>query len=62
VTTVKTVKAEPAVIGVATAAAVNLVVLLLLKHELSADEKAAVVTLVTLIAGLFVRSQVTPVP
>lgn len=53
--------AEPAVIGVGVAAAINLLVLLLLKHELGVEERAAIVTVVTLLAGLFVRSKVTPV-
>lgn len=54
-------KTEPAVVGAAVAAIVNLVVLLLLKHELSIEERGAIVTVVTVIAGLFIRSQVTPV-
>lgn len=54
-------RSEPAVIGAALAAVVNLLVLLVFKHELSADEKAAIITVVTLLAGVFVRSQVTPV-
>lgn len=54
-------KAEPAVIGAVVAAAINAVVLVLLKHDLSPDEKAAIVTVVTLLAGVFIRSKVTPV-
>lgn len=53
-------RAEPAIIGAAVAAVVNLIVLLVFKQELGTEEKAAVVTVVTLAAGLFVRSQVTP--
>lgn len=53
-------KTEPAVIGAAVAAIVNLVVLLVLKHELSLEERGAIVTVVTVIAGVYVRSQVTP--
>lgn len=53
-------KAEPAAIGAAVAAIVNVVVLLVLKKELSIEEQTAIVTVVTLVAGLFIRSQVTP--
>jgi hypothetical protein len=55
-------RAEPAAIGAAVAAIINAVVLIVLKQELSLEEQAAIVTVVTLIAGLFIRSQVTPVP
>jgi hypothetical protein len=55
-------RAEPAAIGAAVAAIINVVVLLVLKQELNLEEQAAIVTVVTLIAGLFIRSQVTPVP
>ena len=54
-------KAEPAMVGGIVAAAINLIVLLLLNHELSNDVQTAIVALVTLLAGLFVRSRVTPV-
>lgn len=54
-------KAEPAVIGAAVAALINAIVLIVLKQELSVDERTAIVTVVTIIAGLFVRSKVTPV-
>lgn len=54
-------KAEPAVIGAVVAAVINAVVLIVFKQELDTEEKAAIVTVVTLIAGLFVRSQVSPV-
>jgi hypothetical protein len=54
-------KAEPAVIGAAVAAAINAVVLLLLKHDLDPDARNASVSLVTLIAGVFIRTRVTPV-
>lgn len=53
-------KTEPAAIGAVSAAVVNLVVLLVLKKELSLEEQAAIVSVVTVIAGLFIRSQVTP--
>lgn len=53
-------KTEPAVIGAAAAAILNVVVLLVLKRELSLEEQAAIVTLVTVLAGFFVRSQVSP--
>lgn len=53
-------KTEPAVIGAAVATILNLVVLLVLKKELSVEEQAAIVAVVTLIAGFFVRSQVVP--
>lgn len=54
-------KGEPAVIGAALAALINAVVLLLLKHELEPDVKAAIVVVVTALAGVFVRSRVQPV-
>jgi hypothetical protein len=53
-------KTEPAAIGAAVAAIINVVVLLVLKKELSIEEQTAIVTVVTLVAGLFIRSQVTP--
>jgi hypothetical protein len=53
-------KTEPAVIGAAVAAIINLVVLLVLKQELSIEEQSAIVAVVTIVAGFFVRSQVTP--
>lgn len=53
---------EPAVIGVAVAAVINAIVLIVFKQELDLDVQTAIVSVVTLIAGLFVRSQVTPVP
>lgn len=53
--------AEPAAVGAIVAAALNAVVILVLKHDLSPEEKTAIVTAVTLIAGLFIRSKVTPV-
>jgi hypothetical protein len=52
--------AEPAVIGAAVAAIINLAVLLWLGEELTAEQQGAIITVVTVIAGLFVRSQVTP--
>jgi hypothetical protein len=54
-------KAEPAAIGGIVAAAINLIVLLLLNHELSNDVQTAIVGVVTLVAGLFIRSRVSPV-
>lgn len=54
-------KSEPAAIGAAAAAAVNAVVLFALDRSLSLDEQGAIVTVVTLIAGLFIRSKVSPV-
>lgn len=53
--------AEPAAIGTAIAAAVNMIVLLLLNHDLSNDVQSAIVAVVTLLAGVWVRSRVTPV-
>ena len=53
-------KSEPAAVGASVAAAINAVVLLVLRHELSADVRGAIVVVVTLLAGLYVRSQVTP--
>lgn len=55
-------RAEPAVIGAAVAAVINAIVLLVFKQELGTEEKTAIVTVVTLVAGLFIRQQVTPVP
>lgn len=52
---------EPAAVGAVVATILNLVVLLLLKHELSKEEQAAIVSGVTLIAGLYIRSKVQPV-
>lgn len=51
---------EPAVIGTAVATVINLVVLLVFKHDLSVEEKAAIVSVVTLLAGVFIRQSVTP--
>lgn len=53
---------EPAVIAAAVAAVINLVVLLALGHELDKDAQAAIVTVVTVLAGLFIRANVSPVP
>ena len=55
-------RAEPAVIGAAVAAILNLVVLLMLGEELTVEQQGAIVTVVTVLAGLFIRSQVTPTP
>ena len=55
-------KAEPAAIGAVVAAVLNAVVLLVLKKELSIEEQTAIVTVVTVIAGLFIRQNVTPAP
>lgn len=54
-------KSEPAALGAAIAAAVNAVVIFALDKGLSPDEQGAIVTVVTLIAGLVIRSKVTPV-
>jgi hypothetical protein len=51
---------EPAVIGTALAAVINLIVLLVFDHELSEEQTVAIVSVVTIAAGLFVRSKVTP--
>lgn len=53
-------KAEPAMIGAALAAVLSVIVLLVFGRELSKEEEAAIVAVVTLIMGLFVRSKVTP--
>jgi hypothetical protein len=53
--------AEPAVIGAAVAALINALVLLLLKQELSIEERTAIVTVVTALWALWTRSRVTPV-
>lgn len=52
---------EPAAIGVSVAAAINAVVLFALGESLTVEEQGAIVTIVTLVAGLFIRSKVTPV-
>lgn len=52
---------EPAAIGAAAAAAINAVVLFALGGSLSVEEQGAIVTVVTLVAGLFIRSKVSPV-
>ena len=54
-------KNEPAAIGAAVAAAINAVVLFALDQSLTLDEQGAIVTVVTVVAGLFIRSKVTPV-
>ncbi len=54
-------KSEPAAIGTAIAAAVNALVLFALDASLTLDQQAAIVTVVTLIAGVMIRSRVNPV-
>lgn len=54
-------RAEPAVVGAAVAAVINLFVLLVFNEHLDKDQETAIVTVVTLVAGLFIRSKVTPV-
>jgi hypothetical protein len=39
---------------------INLIVLLVFDHELSEEQTVAIVSVVTIAAGLFVRSKVTP--
>jgi hypothetical protein len=53
---------EPAVIGTAVAAVISVVTLIVFGQELTKEQEAAVVGVVTILAGLFVRSQVSPVP
>lgn len=53
-------KTEPAAIGGIAAAAINAVVLLVLKHELDPEVRTAIVTVVTVLAGLAIRTQVSP--
>jgi threonine/homoserine efflux transporter RhtA len=53
-------KSEPAVIAATVAAIVNLAVVLLLHRDLTVEEQAAIVTVVTAVAGVFIRSQVVP--
>lgn len=48
-------------IGAAIAAVISVIVLLVFGRELEKEEEAAIVAVVTLLAGLFVRSKVTPV-
>lgn len=54
-------RAEPAAVGAVIAAILNVIALILLDKELSDDEQAAIVAAVTLVAGVFVRSKVSPV-
>lgn len=54
-------KAEPAVIGAAIAALLNGLAIFALGDELTEDQQGAIVVTVTVLAGLFVRSKVTPV-
>jgi hypothetical protein len=55
------VKREPAVATSVIASAVSAVALF--AHiDLTADQQGAIAVVVTLLAGLFIRSQVTPVP
>lgn len=54
-------RAEPAVLAAAFAAVINVIALLVLDRELNQEETAAVVTVVTVAAGFFIRSKVTPV-
>ncbi len=51
---------EPAAIGAAVAAVVNALVLFA-GLGLTADQEASIVVVVTMIAGLFIRSKVQPV-
>lgn len=53
-------RAEPAVLGAALAAVINVLVLLVFNEGLSKDQETAIVTVVTLVAGFFIRSKVTP--
>lgn len=53
-------KTEPAAIGGIAAAAINAVVLLVLKHDLDPEVRTAIVTVVTVLAGLAIRTQVSP--
>ena len=55
------VKAEPAVLAAAFAAVLNVLVLLVFGRELEKEEEAAIVTVITIVAGFFIRSKVTPV-
>lgn len=52
---------EPAVIATGIAGIINAVVLLATGEALDAEAQAAIVTVVTLIAGVIVRQLVTPV-
>lgn len=54
-------RAEPAMIGAAIAAVLSVITLLVFGHELTKEEEAAIVAVVTLIMGLFVRAKVSPV-
>lgn len=52
---------EPAAVAAALAAIVNVVVLIVLKRDLTIEEQAGIVTVVTALAGLWTRSRVSPV-
>ncbi len=52
---------EPAVIGTLVAAIISAIVLIVFGRKLGTEEEAAIVSVVVLIAGLFVRQNVTPV-
>jgi hypothetical protein len=54
-------KTEPAVLAAAVAAIINALVLLVFNEELDQTVQGAIVVVVTAIAGLVIRSQVTPV-
>ncbi len=51
---------EPAAIGAGVGAAVNAIVLFA-GLGLTADQESAIVVVVTMIAGLFIRAKVSPV-
>lgn len=52
---------EPVAIATTLATIINLIVLLVFKADLALEVQAAIVTIVTAIAGFFARSRVTPV-
>lgn len=51
---------EPAVLAAAVAAIISAAVLLITGTELGEEAQAAIVTVITLIAGAVIRSRVTP--
>jgi hypothetical protein len=53
-------KAEPAVIAGIVAAVINAVALLVFGQELTTEQEAAIVGVVTTVAAFYIRSQVTP--
>ena len=52
---------EPAVLGAAFAALVNALAIFVFGEDLSEEQTGAIVVTITVLAGFFIRSKVTPV-